>query len=166
MSTPVLDPETYAHLRALAHRIFAQRGRRHATVQPTVLLHEAWMKLDQSAGSYDSREHFLAVAATAMRQILIDRAREKAAAKRGSDPVQTTLAGIPDQTSPLDVLELDRALTELDDVDASAAEVALMRTFGGMTVSEVAEAMGRSTRSVDRLWRFARVFLADRLGEA
>ncbi|MEM6926920.1 MAG: ECF-type sigma factor [Myxococcota bacterium] len=166
MASHHLDDETYALLRDLAHRIFAQRGRTHATVQPTVLLHEAWLKLDQGAATFHDREHFLAVAARAMRQILIDRARRKSADKRGANPVRTTLADVADPHHPLDVLELDRALTELAAVDEAAADIAMMRTFGGMTIGEVADASGRSKRSVDRLWRFARVFLMERLGSA
>ncbi|MBX2804149.1 MAG: sigma-70 family RNA polymerase sigma factor [Myxococcales bacterium] len=160
---PGLDPDNYEHLKALARRIYAERGSGHATMQPTILLHEAWMKLDSAGNQYASKAHFVAVAAKAMRQILIDRARAKSAAKRGENPVATTLSGIPGDAGTFDVLDLDRVLDELEAVDARAAEITVMRTFGGMTVSEIAEATEMSQRSVERSWRFARAFLGDRL---
>ena len=159
-----LDPEVYAHLRALAERIYAERGRGQQTLQPTALLHEAWMKLARSSSRYESRAHFVAVAARAMRQILVNRAEARNAEKRGGGKHHTTLSGVagaPEMT--FDVLALDRALTELEAADPRSAEVAMLRTFGGLTVPEVAEAIKLSPRTVDRSWRFARAFLADRL---
>jgi len=165
-SLPPLDPETYAHLRALAGRIHARKGGRDATMQPTALLHEAWMKIASSSGKYTDREHFLAVAARAMRQILVDRARGRLSQKRGGDWRQVTLTGLGDDQSAsrlLDVLELDAALEKLEAVDSDAARIAVLRTFGGMTAPEAAEVMGMSVRSLQRSWRFARVFLAQQL---
>jgi len=159
-----LTPEVYEHLRKLADRIYAERGHGHQTLQPTALLHEAWMKLERSSSSYETKAHFVAVAARAMRQILVNRAEAKLAVKRGGKQHRTTLSGIGDSPSMLiDVLALDRALSALDQADPASAEVALLRTFGGMTVAEVAAATDVSPRSVDRSWRFARVFLAARL---
>jgi RNA polymerase sigma factor (TIGR02999 family) len=153
-----------ANLRALAERIYFERGRGQQTLEPTALLHEAWMKLARSSSRYESRAHFVAVAARAMRQILVNRAQARQADKRGGDQQHTTLSGIAGGPElRLEVLVLDRALTELEAADPRSAEVALLRTFGGMTVPEVAEATGLSPRSVDRAWRFARAFLADRL---
>lgn len=164
---PVLDPETYAHLRALAGRIHAEKGRRQATMQPTALLHEAWMKVANSSSKYNDREHFLAVAARAMRQILVDRARARLSQKRGGGWEQVTLSGVGDDgEAMLDVLDLDDALKQLEQVDPAAAQVALLRTFGGMTAPEAAQAMNTSVRTLQRQWRFARVFLAQRLGES
>ena len=161
-----LDADSYAHLNALARRIYAERGGSHATLTPTVLLHEAWMKIERAGAQYESRAHFVATASKAMRQILVDRGRAQAAAKRGGNPVQTTLASIPDHEGSYDVLDLDQALDELEQVDPLAAEITVMRTFGGMTASEIAEATGGAQRSVERRWRFAKAFLADRLGGA
>ena len=164
MSTPPpLDPETYAYLRNLAGRIHAERGR-NATLQPTALLHEAWMKVANSSSQYASREHFLAIAARAMRQILVDRARARLSQKRGGDWKQVTLSGVGDSPDRmLDVLELDRALGKPEAVDPVAAKVAVLRTFGGMTAPEAAEALDMSVRTLQRHWRFARVFLAQQL---
>ncbi len=158
-----LDTNTYEHLHAIARRIYAERGRGHQTIQPTVLLHEAWMKLDRSDGRYDSRLHFLATAAKAMRQILTDRARAQASDKRGNNPQLTTMSGLQVPGLEFDIVALDEALTMLHNVDAMAAELVTMRTFGGLTVPEAAEALGVSPRKVDRTWRFARAFLADLL---
>ncbi|MCB9760724.1 MAG: sigma-70 family RNA polymerase sigma factor [Alphaproteobacteria bacterium] len=163
--SPELDQDVYAHLRALAERIYAERGGSHPTLQPTALLHEAWMKLERSSSRYVSRAHFIAVAARAMRQILVNRARARSAQKRGGEAQhRTTLSGIgTDPNAVVDVLTLDEALQALEAVNPRAAEVALLRTFGGLTVPEVAEATGLSEATVGRAWRFARVFLADRL---
>ena len=161
---PALDAETYAHLRALAGRVHA--GRRQGTLQPTALLHEAWLKVARSNCQFTDREHFLAVAARAMRQILVDRARARMSQKRGGDRHQVTLSGVGDDPHRIiDVLGLDAAMTKLEAVDPVAAKVAVMRTFGGMTAPETAEALGTSLRSVERAWRFARVFLAQQLGD-
>ena len=159
-----LDEEVYDHLRALAGRIHAERGQGSVTLQPTALLHEVWEKLSASSSRYNSRAHFVAVAARAMRQILVDRARARATAKRGGGLQQTTLSGVGGGLPrALDVLALDRALKELEALDPQAAEVVLLRTFGGLTVPEVAESLGVSARTVDRTWRFARAFLASHL---
>ena len=136
-SLPPLDDETYAQLRGLAARLQARVGTREATLQPTALLHEAWMKVARSSQRYESREHFLAVAAKAMRQILVDRARARLSQKRGGDWDRVTLTGIgEDGHKLLDVMGLDAALRVLSEADPQAAEVAQQRTFGGMTVPE------------------------------
>lgn len=159
-----LTPEVYAHLRRLAGRIFAERGRGHASIQPTILLHEAWAKVSTSSTRYESRAHFMAVAARAMRQILIDRARNQQAAKRGAGAEHVTLAGIASDTQPnVDVLALDHALDQLTAFDATAARVVELRIFGGMTLDEVADVLGVSSSSASRTWEFARLFLLRRL---
>ena len=161
-----LSPEVYAHLRAIAGRIHAQHGSRLQTIQPTVLLHEAWMKLGRSSMQCESREHFMATAARAMRQIIVDRARYKRAQKRGGEQVHTTLSGVPDAPDQvLDVMELDRALDALKEINASAAEVVLLRTFGGLNNREIATVLSVSSRTVDRNWRFAKAFLSDQLSD-
>jgi RNA polymerase sigma-70 factor, ECF subfamily len=157
---PALDAETYAHLRAIAGRVRARSGPREATLQPTGLLHEAWMKVSQSSSQYKSREHFMAVATQAMRQILVDHARARLSQKRGGDWARVTLTGLGSGTDTLiDVMGLHAALTKLTQVDPVAATVAQMRTFGGMTVPEVALGLDTSESTVARKWRFARAFL-------
>ena len=137
-----LSPDDYAHLRALAGRIYAERGINHHTIQPTILLHEAWARMARADGEYASKEHFMATAARAMRQILVDRARAQATVRRGQNPRRTTLAGIEDTGFPVvDVLELDAAMTDLEAVDSDAVEVVLLRLFGGLTVPELSKVL-------------------------
>ena len=164
MNTPMsLDPETYAYLRSLAARVL---GPGQHTLQPTGLLHEAWARLAGRERAYADQQHFLRTAAKAMRHILVDRARARNAEKRGGGAVPTTLSGIGDDPRErLDVVEIDRALTALEEVNESAAQIVLMRTFGGLTIEETADALGLSTGTVKRHWRFARAWLLQRMGE-
>ena len=153
-----LDDDTYAHLRALANLIHNERSGNRETIQPTMLLHEAWMKVGNN--KYASRAHFMAVAARAMRQILVDRARARQSQKRGGDLKRTTMAGVgADASVNIDVLALHEALEKLEAADPESARIALMHTFGGMTAEEIAEALNISKRSVWRSWRFSRAFL-------
>jgi RNA polymerase sigma factor (TIGR02999 family) len=163
---PDLDADAYQHLKALALRIFAERGHGHATYQPTVLLHEAWMRLDRTDGAYESRAHYMAVAAKAMRQILINHARDKSAAKRGSGAVHTTLSDVTGALGDaIDLIAVNDALEALEAVDPVAAELATLRVYGGLTMAEAAAHVGRPERSAARSWRFARAFLATQLSE-
>jgi RNA polymerase sigma factor (TIGR02999 family) len=160
-----LEHAVYEHLRALAGRIHSDQGAPQ-TLQPTALAHEAWLKLSRSGVQVQGRAHFLAVAARAMRQILVDRARARNAAKRGGGALRTTLHGLSDgMPDTLDVLAFDRVLDDLEALDPMCAEVVLMRTYGGMTVPEAAEALGVSTSSVNRAWRFAGAYLGKRLAD-
>lgn len=164
-----LFPLVYEELRALAGRYFLRQPEQ--TIQPTSLVHEAFLRLatpSAEAGApprFRSRGHFAAVAATAMRQILTDRARRRAAKKRGGGerPVTLTNVGTPSGRE-VDVIDLDRALTELAQIDPRRARVVELRYFGGLTVPEVAEQLGRSVRTVELDWRGARAWLATRLG--
>jgi RNA polymerase sigma-70 factor (ECF subfamily) len=163
---PNLDPDTCAYLRNLAARIYSEKGRGDNTMQPTALLHEAWMKVANSSSKYESREHFLAVAARAMRQILVDRARARLSLKRGGNWDRVTLSGVGDSPdSLLDVLSLDEALKKLAEIDPIAADVAQLRTFGGMNVNETAHALDIATRTVNRKWRFATAVIAKAMQE-
>ena len=159
------DAAVYAQLRALAGRIHRERGFGQHTLDPTSLLHEAWEKLARSGVEPVSRAHFVAIAAKAMRQILIDRARARAAVKRGGDAVRTTLAGLADRAVDAEeLLRLDGAIALLREIDAQAADTVLLRVYGGASVEEAAETLGVSRSTVDRAWRFGRSFLAERLG--
>lgn len=160
----MLDPAVYDHLRELAGRIHRERGG-PGTLQPTALMHEAWIKVQRSGGSFTDRRHFVAVACKAMRQILIDHARKRWADKRDGG-VRTTIEGLalaPGRAEAVDLLALDDALTALNDAQPRAAEIAQLRVFGGLTVPEIAELLGVGTSTVDRTWRAARAFLAVRL---
>ena len=160
-----LDPDVYSRLQNLAHRIHAEKAGPMDSLDPVGLLHEAWLKLEKSKSQqFADQRHFYAVCARAMRQILVDRARAKASAKRGSNPVRVQLAQFDIQeTDIFDVLAVDRVLQELRRTDARAADVALLRAFGGLTVPEVAHALSVSPRTVQNSWKIAREFLAERL---
>lgn len=152
-----LDAEIYAHLRALAARALAGSGSR--AIEPTELLHDAWLKLSLSTTMFKDRGHFFAVAAMAMRQVLVNQAQARNAQKRGGGACQTTVSGLADSERSIDAIELDDALKKLAAVDSAAAETATLRLFGGLTVDEVAAATGASARTVARKWRFGRAFL-------
>lgn len=153
--------EAYAELRRLA-RGYA-RGERAQTVQATELVHEAYLRLVRDAPvRWQNRAHFVAFAAIAMRRLLVERARRRAAAKRGGVQVQITLdEGLlqDDGAALLDVLAVDRALERLSEVDEAHARVAELRYFGGLSVEETAEAMQVSPATVKRYWTLARAWL-------
>lgn len=156
----------YGELRAMAGALL--RGRQNGqTLQPTALVHEAWLKLGAAAGlEVADRAHFMAIAATAMRQILVDHARARNAAKRGGGARRLTLDDLhatSGDSAPEDVLAIDDCLKRLEALDARQARVVEMRVFAGMTVPETAEALGVSTRTVELDWRMARAWLAREL---
>ena len=157
-----MNPALYAELRRLAHRVHADH-RRPDLIQPTELLHEAWIKLDRARAQFRDREHFIAVAARAMRQILVDRARRRMASKRGGGLIHTTITGLADASRHVDVLEVEAATAKLEGIDRQAAEVFVARALGGLTIEETAGAMGISRTKVARKWRFARAFMIDAL---
>ena len=152
----------YAELRRQAGR-YMRRERRHHSLQPTGLVHEAYLRL---AGSPDlawhSRGHFFAIAARVMRQVLVDHARRRRAAKREGFRVTLTEGAAP-AAAPLDVLDLEEALTELTALDPRQARVVELRYFAGLDVEETAEALGLSARTVKREWQTARAWLQQRL---
>lgn len=162
----LLYPRVYAELRAIAGRWF-RSGSRNSTLQPTALVHEAYLHLvDQSQAGWRNRSHFFAVAAMAMRQILIQHARRRSAKKRGSDWGRVTLsaAAIEDRGT-LDLLDLDDALTALAQLHERQARVVELRFFGELSVEETAEVLGVSERTVKLDWRMAKAFLRSRLKE-
>lgn len=149
--------ELYGRLRDLASRYLG--GGAH-TLQPTALVHEAYLKC--AAGRYRGREHFHAVAATAMRQVLVDHARGQRAKKRGGS--RRTLYDLAEiGATPVDVVALDDALDELRQLDARKAAVVELRVFGGLTLAEAAAQLHVSTVTVSKDWRFARAWLATEL---
>jgi RNA polymerase sigma factor (TIGR02999 family) len=156
-----LMPLVYEELRALARR---QLGRREAaTLQPTALVHEAYLRLVGSQGaSWESRAHFFAVAALAMRQVLANHARDKAAGKRGGGREMVTLheAITPSQGADIDLLALSQALERLEALDERQARIVTLRFLAGMSVAEVAHALAISTATVEREWRVAKAWLS------
>lgn len=160
-----LLPLVYDEFRALARHYLAQERLNH-TLQPTALVHEAYMKLvDQSRVDWQGKSHFFAVAAQAMRRILVDHARSRQRDKRGGGRARVVLdeAVALSPQKDEDVLALDEALEKLAQLDARQARVVELRFFGGMSVEEVAEALGVSKRTVEGDWTFARAWLSREL---
>ncbi len=161
----------YQELRALAAS-HLMRERTGHTLQPTALVHEAYLRLiDQTRVQWQGRAHFMAVAATMMRRILVDHARTRNATKRGGDSARVPLDGLEAAGSLLDVLAggvdveaLDLALKDLASLDERQVRVVEMRFFAGLDVAGTAEVLGVSERTVKEDWRFARVWLRQRLG--
>ncbi|MHC5114553.1 MAG: ECF-type sigma factor [Planctomycetota bacterium] len=160
-----LMPVVYEQLRALAGSYFRNQPREH-TLQPTALVHEAFLKLVDNTGvSWRGRAHFFATCARAMRQILTDHARRSGAAKRGGDRARLTLTGrfASDHEQPLDIVMLDELLTGLADRSERQAHIVEYRFFAGMTMEEVACALGVSLTTVEKDWRVARAWLGAEL---
>lgn len=156
-----LMPAVYDDLRRLARRYLRQewRGR---TIQPTDLVHEAYLRLiKDERRPWQNETHLLALAAISMRRILVERARARGAAKRGGSRLRVTLderAAAADAPS-IDVLALDQALDKLATLDPQRARIVELRFFGGLTVEEAAEALGISPATVKRGWSLAKAWL-------
>ncbi|MEW5740146.1 MAG: ECF-type sigma factor [Myxococcota bacterium] len=133
----------------------------HATLTPTALVHEAWLKLSSADFEINDREHYLAMASGAMRQIVVDAARARLSRKRGGQALHITwsedVAG--GEAPDVDVLLLEEALEKLEQVDARLAQVVQFRYFAGLTEEEIARLLGVTDRTVRRDWRKARAFL-------
>lgn len=147
------------------HRLAGKqmRGAR-ATLDTTGLVHEAWLKLEGDAHTFESRGHFIAVAATAMRQILVDHARRRGAKKRGGGAIvisSISSVGVPSNVE--DLLAIDRALTRLEALDERLARVVEWRFFAGLDEAEIAAALDVDVRTVRRDWRKARAFILEAL---
>jgi RNA polymerase sigma factor (TIGR02999 family) len=161
-----LLPLVYAELRRLAsHKMNKEKPGQ--TLQPTALVHEAYMRLvGDDAVKWDSRAHFFAAAAEAMRRILIENARRRKSLKRGGDMREQELAdvdAIVDFDDVDELLDLDAALTKLAVDEPGLARLVELRYFAGLTVEEAAQALGVSTRTVKRNWAFARAWLGREL---
>jgi RNA polymerase sigma factor (TIGR02999 family) len=156
-----LFPLVYAELRRVAAREMRSE-RQGRTLQTTALVHEAYLRLLKDASlSFESRAHFLGIAARAMREILIERSRARAARKRGGQAVRVTLDDLVVRTPEpsIDVLALDEALQRLAKLDQRHARVVELRYFGGLSVQETAAAMALSPATVKRAWTLARAWL-------
>lgn len=162
-----LLPLVYDDLRRVAASLMRQRGPQ--TLQPTALVHEAYVRLIGGSGApWESRAHFLAVAATAMRQVLANHARARSAAKRGGSRARVTLAEPVGRAagSALDLLGLNEALERLAELDPRQARIVEQRLLGGMNHEEIAVVLGVSTRTVEREWRVAQAWLGAVLRES
>ena len=138
------------------------------SLSPTVLVHEVYMRMKKQSGfDYQSKSHFLAIASTMMRRILVDHARARSRNKRGGQFVRVTLDEnfLLSTSRDSDVLALEEALVELATLDARQSRIVEMRFFGGMTIPEVAEAMELSTRTIEKEWQLSKAWLRKRIDE-
>lgn len=156
----VFSARIYEELRHLAARRLAQEKEAH-TLQPTALVHEVWLKIAADGQNYADQNHFFRVAAGAMRHILIDHARRRQRAKRGSGVELETMdeASMTTTVPAEELLAVHEALESLEKSDPEAASVVEMRYFVGLTLPEIAQIMGKSPRTIDRHWSFARAWL-------
>jgi RNA polymerase sigma factor (TIGR02999 family) len=164
-----LLPVVYAELRALAAS-YLRDQRSDQTLQPTALVHEAYLRLiDQTRSAWNDRAHFFAVAATAMRQILTDHARRRAAEKRGGGRARVSLQAADftpiAQESAVDLERLDEVLTQLQELDDRKYRVVVLRFFGGLTVDDAALVLGVSKSTVEGDWRSARAWMSVQMSE-
>ena len=156
-----LMPLVYQELRRLARRQM-RRERQGDTLQTTALVNEAYLRLvDYQRVQARDRNHFLAIAAQAMRRILIERARSRQSNKRGSNPQRISLDEIAEvaDARAADLLALDEALQALSTIDPRKAQLVELRYFGGLTIEETANVLGVSTPTVERDWHTARIWL-------
>jgi RNA polymerase sigma-70 factor, ECF subfamily len=163
----LLTPAVYAQLRSLAESYLAGLCAPDSVLQPTALLHEAFVKLArQDSARFESEGHFCAVAAIAMRQLLIDHLRAKASLKRGGGAHRLTLADHHAVTAEgsVDLLALDDLLREFERLDPRAARVVEMRFFAGGSDAEIGRTLGISERTVRNDWTMARAWLRTHLG--
>jgi len=164
-----LLPVVYEDLRRRAVGMM-RRESAGITMQPTMLVHDAFMRLiDQDRVEWQSRSHFFALASKMMRRVLVDHARRRQRLKRGGDQIRVTMPMGEGSALSLerdaDVLALDDALEELATVDPRQADIVVMRFFGGMTVQEVAEALGVSKRTVEAEWTMTKAWLRRALSQ-
>ena len=158
-------PLVYDSLRAIAAR-YLEREAPYHTLQPTALVHEAYLRLARRDGiDWQGKTHFLAIAAREMRRVLVDHARAAGAAKRGADAHRITLetALLRTKGASVEILSLDEALAHLLSISPRQARVAEMRIYAGMVAREIAAVLGVSERTVKDDWRMARAWLAREL---
>ena len=160
-----LLPLVYAELHRLAAS-YMRRERQGHTLQPTALIHEAYLRLAKRDVDWQNREHFFGVAANAMRRVLVDHARARAAEMRGGGLKRVELEeGMAVSGGGVeDLLALDEALSGLAEVNARQARIVELRYFGGLSVEQVAAILAIAPRSVKRDWALARIWLLNKLG--
>jgi RNA polymerase sigma factor (TIGR02999 family) len=154
-------PLVYDELRRLAAS-YLRRERPGHTLQPTALVHEAYVRLvDQRQVDWSNRAQFVGLAAVMMRRILVNHARDRVAGKRGggAEHVPLTLAGERIGTADLDVLDLHEALERLSELDARKGRIVELKFFGGLTTDEIAQTLDISSATVEREWKFSRAWL-------
>jgi RNA polymerase sigma factor (TIGR02999 family) len=162
-----LLPAVYAELHAIAHRRLAP-GAPDVILNTTALVHEAYVRLfDRAPIQWADRRHFFSVAAMAMRQIIVDHARKRASAKRGSGAAHVALEDtqVPADMHAAEIVSLHEALSRLSLLDGRLAQIVELRFFGGFSEEEVAEILQMSSRTVRRDWRKARALLYQGISE-
>lgn len=161
-----LLPLVYAELRRVAARQLRNERNDH-TLQPTALVHEAYIRLvGQRQVDWQNRAHFFGVAAQVMRRILVDHARRRGASKRGDAMPCVSIDEAIDvaASNEIPILELDQALDRLEKMDAGLAKIVELRAFGGLTIDEAAHVLGVSPSTAKRDWRTAKAWLTRELG--
>ena len=155
----------YGELREIARREMADERAGH-TLQPTALVHEAYLRLvGEGSGSFENREHFFAAAATAIRRVLVDHARKRAREKRGGNLARVPIDDV-DPVAPIPVselLSLDEALDRLAAFDPTKGRIVELRFFAGLSIEELARVLGASESTIRREWRAARAWLRSEL---
>ena len=157
----------YDELRTLAN-IHLNRERSNHTINPTALVHEAYLKLlDQSKKDWKNKAHFMGIASLVMRRILIKYARQRNAHKRGGNLQKITLIddNVKGDAGAVDLIALDDALSKLEKIAERASKIVTMRFFGGLKNEEIAEVLEISVPTVKRDWKTARIWLSDAMGE-
>jgi RNA polymerase sigma factor (TIGR02999 family) len=159
-------PLVYDELRRLAHHYMGQERADH-TLQSTALVHEAYLRLEkQGAGQFRNREHFVAVCAQLMRQILVDYARSRRAAKRDGGYMLTLDHSVEFKRRSLDLVALDDALAELAKLDPQQSRIVELRFFGGLSIKEASNVLDMSPATVKRHWATARIWLHHHMSKA
>lgn len=154
-----LTPLVYDELHRIANRMMRSEKPNH-TLQPTALIHEAYIRIADAKLDWQNRNHFFAIAAKLIRQILVDHARRTAAQKRGGNAVHVTLKEDVQEQTDVDIMQLNQALEDLEKIDPVKASIVEQRYFGGLNGKEIAEIRGVSIRTVQRELSFARAWLA------
>ncbi|MGD1916201.1 MAG: ECF-type sigma factor [Phycisphaerales bacterium] len=160
-----LLPVVYDELRELAERTLGEKAR-SLTLQPTALVHEAFLKLGDERNGWSSRANFVIAASVAMRRVMLDHVRARNAQKRGGGrraDVDVVTVAVDDRA--VDVLVLEEAMKQLEQHDPDAAQVAQLRVYAGLTMQEIAAATDVSEKTVQRRWRFARAWLIAAIGD-
>ena len=163
-----LMPFVYDEMRRLA-RVFLAKERGNHTLQPTALVHEAYVRLiDQTRVNWQNRAHFYGIAASMMRRVLIDHARAHATDKRGGATIRLSIddVQVPVEERAAALLDLDEALERLKEIDERKCKIVEMRFFGGLSDEEIAEVLDVSTRTVLRDWKTARLWLYRELAQS
>lgn len=159
----------YAELRQLARAVFSRERKDH-TLQPTALVHEAWLRLSSNLEDLDSRRQFFVIAGRVMRQVLVDHARRHAAEKRGGGRRRVTFdtdlpGGSGESSDGIDLVALDDTLRQLRELNPRHADIVELRLFSGMTIPETAEVLGVSPRTIDTEWAAIKAWLRIELAD-